>query len=83
VWTAFGEATVIPNRSDACWRNIATGKKAIQTQTLGLQLIMKRIQRAIAAEPGEAAIGKGAEDIYCFFEKYESILANEIKSLKG
>jgi hypothetical protein len=74
---------MLPARSDACWRDLATGKRNVETQTLGLQMILKRIHRAVQAEPGEAAITKGSEDIYQFFERYQSILATEINSLRG
>lgn len=74
---------MIPGKDASCWRKLARGEIALQTQTLGLQLILKRVHKAVAADPGGGAVEKGAEDIWTFFSKYECILANEIQSLKG
>lgn len=72
---------MIPDKSSACWRQLATGKTAIQTQMLGLQMILKRMQRYLAAASDEATIQSAAHDVHAFFLKYESSLTNEIKSL--
>jgi hypothetical protein len=72
---------VIPDKSSACWRQLATGKKTVQTQVLGLQMILKRIQRNLDDAPPESALQAAAEELHTFFIKYEKILDNEIKSL--
>lgn len=77
----FPEDAVIPDKSSACWRDFVTGKKTLQTQILGLQMLLKRIQRAAASTPGDATIQAGADEVHAFFVKFEKILANEIKSL--
>ena len=74
---------MIPQRSDACWRELAAGKRSLETHVLGLQLILKRVYKAVQAGGGDDAIKKGAEEIFHFFEKYQSILVNEINSIRG
>jgi len=48
---------------------------------LGLQMILKRMQRHLASAPDEAAIQSAAHEVHAFFQKYESSLSTEIKSL--
>ncbi len=72
---------MIPEKSNACWRELITGKKAIQTQALGLQLVLKRLQRMVSTTSGEPALALAVDELHAFFVKYEKILANEIKSL--
>jgi hypothetical protein len=72
---------LIPDISHPCWRNLASGKLTLQTQFLGLQMILKRQQRKLEGKPGDAALQAAAEELHGFFVKYEAVLANEIKSL--
>jgi hypothetical protein len=72
---------MIPDKSSACWRQLATGSKTVETQILGLQLLLKRIHRTLEKASDAAAINSGAEEIHAFFIKFEKILPNEIKSL--
>jgi hypothetical protein len=72
---------VIPDKANPCWREMVTGKRSVQTQMLGLQMILKRMQRHLASSPDDAAIQAAAHEVHGFFLKYESSLSNEIKSL--
>ena len=72
---------MIPDKSSACWREIVSGKRVIQTQMLGLQMLLKRMQRHLAASPDPATVQVSAQEVHAFFVKYESSLANEINSL--
>ena len=72
---------MIPNKSNHCWRELAVGKKLIQTQTLGLQMILKRVNRSTSTTPNEATILIAIDELYAFFVKYEKMLTEELKSL--
>jgi len=72
---------VIPDISHPCWRNLASGKLKLETQFLGLQMILKRQQRVLGSATGDAALQTAAEALHGFFVKYEAVLATEIKSL--
>jgi hypothetical protein len=72
---------VVPDKSNPCWRGLVTGSKKIQTQTLGLQMLLKRYQGSITPSSPAASINAAAEELHGFFVKYEKILGNEIKSL--
>lgn len=72
---------MIPEKSNPCWRNLATGKKSIQTEFLGLQMILKRQQRRCLATAPDTTLQAAAEELHAFFVKYQAVLANELKSL--
>jgi len=72
---------VVPDKSHACWRGLATGTKKIQTEALGLQMLLKRVHGKITPSSPDSEIRAAAEELQAFFAKYEKILGNEIKSL--
>lgn len=72
---------MVPDTTHPCWRGIATGTKKIQTQALGLQMLLKRFQGSITPSSPAASINAAAAELHSFFVKYEKILGNEIKSL--
>jgi hypothetical protein len=72
---------LIPDKNNPCWQNLATGKKVIQTQFLGLQMILKRQQRHLQTSMTDATVKAAAEELHAFFVKYEAVLAPEINSL--
>lgn len=72
---------MIPTASSPCWRNIVTGKHQLKTEMLGLQMLLKRMQRHILATPSEDGIQDAATEVHAFFVKYEGSLSNELRSL--
>lgn len=72
---------MLPNNTQGCWRNLASGKTRLQTDNLGLQMLLKRLQGKLGAAPAEADLRGAADELHAFFAKYEKILGNEIKSL--
>jgi hypothetical protein len=72
---------VIPNKTNACWRKLATGEKKIQTTQLGLQMLLKRISSKVTPTAPEAEVAAAAGELHDFFVKYEKILSAEISAL--
>jgi hypothetical protein len=75
------EDIMVPDKSSACWRQLVTGNKTIQTESLALQMLLKRMQRSLHAASPTRGVDVAAEELHAFFVKYEKMLANEIKSL--
>lgn len=71
---------MIPDKSNAGWRDLATGKKKVVTDNLGLQMLLKRVVSKTAANSAET--DKAAGELHEFFTKYEKILGKEIAALK-
>ena len=72
---------MIPDKSNARWKELAAGKKTLSTDNLGLQMLLKRIQSK-TADGNSAEIDKGAGELFDFFTKYEKILGKEVATLK-
>lgn len=72
---------MVPDKSSPRWKELAAGKKALTTNNLGLQMLLKRVASKTADGNG-AEIDKAAGELFDFFTKYEKILATEIAALK-
>lgn len=66
----------LPGPDHPCWQKLASGGAArLRTQHLGMQLMIKRLERS-----GDAVAAK-AEEYRAFFAKWEQTLAEEIQQL--
>lgn len=72
---------MVPDKSNAHWKELAAGKKALKTDNLGLQMLLKRVSSKTAGGD-KAEIDKAAGELFDFFTKYEKILGAEIAALK-
>jgi len=72
---------LIPEKSSPCWRQLVTGQRPLQTEMLGLQMLLKRMQRRTLGPHTEADVASAAEEVHAFFVKYQGSLANELRSL--
>jgi len=72
---------LIPEKTNPCWRKLAKGEKSIQTDFLGLQMILKRQQKRCSSDATDATFQTAVEELHAFFVKYQHVLVNEIKSL--
>ena len=72
---------MLPEKTNACWKNLASGKKPLTTENLGLQMLLKRVLSKASASSA-AEIEKGAGELFDFFVKYERILVKEVAALK-
>lgn len=66
----------VPTPNDLCWQRLAGGALSrIRTRHLGMQFLIKRIERS--ADPAAAK----ASEIHAFFAKWEPTLGDEIQQL--
>jgi len=72
---------LIPEKSSPCWRQLVTGQHTLKTEMLGLQMLLKRMQRRTLGPHTEADVTAAAEEVHAFFVKYQGSLANELSSL--
>lgn len=59
----------LPARSDACWRDVATGRINRPWNMLAMKIMMTRIVRETGVDPSASNVGRCADEIYEFFEK--------------
>jgi hypothetical protein len=63
------------------WKDLVTGKIPLQTDNLGLQMMLKRSATRLTAQSSAADIEKAIAEVHSFFVKYERILQKEIAIL--
>lgn len=63
------------------WRDLVTGKIPLQTDNLGLQMMLKRSSTRLTAQSSAADFEKAITEVHSFFVKYERILQKEIAIL--
>lgn len=60
------------------WKDLVTGKLALQTDNLGLQMFLKRTTTKLTMQSTAAELEKAIAEMHGFFVKYERILQKEI-----
>ena len=66
----------VPPLSAPCWARLASGKAVMfKTEHLGMQLLLKRLERSTASESIKI------QEVHSFFSKWQNVLAKEIASL--
>ena len=60
------------------WIELVTGKIALQTDNLGLQMFLKRTTTKLTAHSTKDEVTKSVADVHSFFVKYERTLQKEI-----
>lgn len=63
------------------WKDLVTGKIPLQTDNLGLQMMLKRSSTRLTAQSSAADFEKAVAEVHSFFVKYERILQKEIAIL--
>lgn len=66
----------VPSADHPCWQRLAAGALArMQTQHLGTQLMIKRLERSSDAPAAKA------REIHAFFARWELALPQEVQQL--
>lgn len=63
------------------WKDLVTGKILLQTDNLGLQMMLKRSSTRLTAQSSATDFEKAIAEVHAFFVKYERILQKEIAIL--
>jgi hypothetical protein len=72
------ESKVMLDKSSKRWTDLVTGKIALQTDNLGLQMYLKRTTTKLATQGTPVELEKAVSEIHSFFLKYERVLQKEI-----
>lgn len=66
------------DKSNKKWKDLVTGKLALQTDNLGLQMFLKRTSTKLGSQATPDELDKAVTELHNFFIKYERILQKEI-----
>ncbi len=72
---------MVPANSNPQWRSLVTGQKQFEFKSLGLKILMGRIQLAIKYNPSEDTISKGITEVYEYFVKNEKSSEADLKQI--
>lgn len=73
----------IPNEDAACWQDIINGKLKIQTNAVGLQMMMERVRQSVEKNGSAANRMAGIKILRQYFIKHQASAQNEILQLNG
>jgi len=72
---------MMPMKGDDRWTKLAKGEIKHEFKCLPAGLMVSRIRRKLERDSSPAAMQSYANEIHSFFEKYESILQDDIKHI--
>ena len=73
----------VPAFSDPSWRNLINDELKLQTDFVGLQMMLERIRQLVARNSTESSYLAGAKVLHQFFKKHQRRLVSEIGQLNG
>lgn len=76
-----GVVKVVPDITSPKWVDVVTGRRALPTTSLGLQLLLERVKSKVTPATPAEEIAAAAAEIHRFFVKYERVLRKEMASI--
>lgn len=71
----------IPAEQHHCWAQIISGEQDIDTEHVGLQMMIERVRLSVANSPSESSRLAAAKILRQFFVKHKVRLSDELKQL--
>jgi len=82
--TSIDAASVtIPAENANCWQDLINGTLKIQTNAVGLQMMMERVRQSVEKNNSEANKSAGIKILRQYFIKHQASAQNEILQLNG
>ena len=79
----IGGIFMVPKKTDPRWKALLQGNVEYQFKMVAAGLCVARNRRIMAKDSSPAALEASLDEVYGFFEKYESILADDISAIFG
>ncbi len=81
---SFDAANVsIPAENANCWQDLINGSLKIQTNAVGLQMMMERVRQSVEKNSSDANRTAGIKILRQYFIKHQASAQNEILQLNG
>ena len=74
---------MIPSKSDVKWGKLVKGEVQHSLKSVPAGLMLSRLKREVMTNSDQATMQRCVDEIYTFFEKYESILGEDIARIFG
>jgi hypothetical protein len=72
---------MIPAKTDRKWERLVTGELSHEFKTLAAGLMLSRLRRETKANADPGTMRRCVDEVYAFFEKYESVLRDDISEI--
>jgi hypothetical protein len=73
----------IPSENASCWQDLINGTLRIQTNAVGLQMMMERVRQSVEKNDSNANRMAGIKILRQYFIKHQASAQNEILQLNG
>lgn len=73
----------IPTANATCWQQLVNGQLKIQTNAVGLQMMMERVRQSVEKNTSETNRMAGVKILRQYFLKHQASSQNEILQLNG
>jgi phage anti-repressor protein len=73
----------IPTENSSCWQQLIVGSLKIQTNAVGLQMMMERVRQSIEKNNSDANRTAGVKILRQYFIKHQTSAHSEIRQLNG
>lgn len=70
---------MIPSKDDMRWKDLITGKIEHNFSSVSAGMNLSRNKRKYTRSPNETTLLECVDDVYKFFQKFESVLADDMK----
>ena len=74
---------MIPKKTDHRWKALVTGQLHHQFKCVPAGLMISRMNRKSAMDGSNGTVLDCVDEVFAFFQKYERILRDDIKTLFG
>ena len=74
---------MIPSKTDGKWAKLVKGELKHNFKSVPAGLMISRLRRESDSNKDQATLQRCIDEIYVFFEKYESILRDDISNIFG
>jgi hypothetical protein len=69
---------MLPSKEDLKWKALISGKINHEFKCVPAGLMLARIKRELEHDHSESTMNRCVQELYTFFQKYESILKEDI-----
>tara|TARA_R110002072_G_scaffold14582_9_gene60242 strand:- start:56503 stop:58056 length:1554 start_codon:yes stop_codon:yes gene_type:complete len=74
---------ILPSENASCWQQLVIGELKIQTNTVGLQMMLERVRQSVEKNTSETNRMAGIKILRQYFLKHQASSQNEILQLNG
>lgn len=72
---------MLPSKTDPRWKLLVSGKTKHKFSSFSGSMLIDRLSRSLVNDSSPASISKCINEAYTFFQKYETLFVNDLKTI--